>query len=134
MRISNPNGSFLQKGKEDQKIRLLRGETVKEECISMGEESLSLEELQEIYENKLESVYPCNIKTEGTAKTFTCQERSSLAPAVKTASPKVLIPVFPGTNCEYDTAKAFADAGAKPEIFVIRINTAEEYSRSVEAL
>ena len=126
-------GAFLLELKEDEKIGILLGETVKEECISMGEESLSLEELQEIYENKLESVYPCNIKTEGTAKTFTCQERSSLAPAVKTASPKVLIPVFPGTNCEYDTAKAFEDAGAKPEIFVIRNNTAEEVARSVEA-
>ena len=52
---------------------------------------------------------------------------------MKTASPKVLIPVFPGTNCEYDTAKAFEDAGAKPEIFVIRNNTAEEVARSVEA-
>ena len=99
----------------------------------MGNESLSLEEVQEIYENKLESVYACNIQSEGTAETFTCEERSHLAPAVKTASPKVLIPVFPGTNCEYDTAKAFADAGATPEIFVIRNNTAEEVARSVEA-
>ena len=126
-------GAFLLELTEEEKVGILLGETVEKECISMGEESLSLEELQEIYENKLESVYPCNIKTEGTAKTFTCKERSTLAPAVKTVSPKVLIPVFPGTNCEYDTAKAFADAGAKPEIFVIRNNTAEEVARSVEA-
>ena len=61
-------GAFLLELTEDEKLGILLGETVKEECISMGEESLSLEELQEIYENKLESVYPCNIKTDGNGK------------------------------------------------------------------
>ncbi len=42
------------------------------------------------------------------------------APKIGVAKPKVIIPVFPGTNCEYDTAKAFARAGADPEILVIR--------------
>ena len=42
------------------------------------------------------------------------------APAVKAVpSPRVLIPVFPGTNCEYDSARAMERAGAEPEIFVI---------------
>ena len=44
-----------------------------------------------------------------------------------------MIPVFPGTNCEYDTAKAFQDAGAQADIFVIRNTTADDVSRSVEA-
>ena len=43
-----------------------------------------------------------------------------------------MIPVFPGTNCEFDTAKAFADAGADPEIYVIRNLTADDVSRSVD--
>ena len=55
------------------------------------------------------------------------------APAVKAAKPRVLIPVFPGTNCEYDTARAFRDAGADPEIFVVRNLTASAVSESVEA-
>ena len=54
------------------------------------------------------------------------------APTVKVAKPKVLIPVFPGTNCEYDSARAMASAGADPEIFVIRNLSAEDVSRSVE--
>lgn len=53
-------------------------------------------------------------------------------PAVKCAKPKVLIPVFPGTNCEYDTAKAFERAGAEADIFVINNLTADGVSRSVE--
>ena len=48
------------------------------------------------------------------------------------AKPRVLIPVFPGTNCEYDSAKAVADGGAIPEIFVINNRTAEDINRSVE--
>ena len=63
---------------------------------------------------------------------FTFRTRSALASEVKFAKPRVLIPVFPGTNCEYDTAKAFADAGAEPEIFVIRNRSAEEVARSAE--
>jgi len=53
-------------------------------------------------------------------------------PAVKTARPKVLIPAFPGTNCEFDTAKALRDAGAEPRIMVIRNLTAADISRSVD--
>ena len=44
----------------------------------------------------------------------------------------MLIPVFPGTNCEYDTAKAFLDAGANAEIFVIKNLTASDVAYSVE--
>ena len=49
------------------------------------------------------------------------------------AKPKVLIPVFPGTNCEFDTAKAFADGGAEPEIFVIKNLTASAIAESVDS-
>ena len=54
-------------------------------------------------------------------------------PLVRTPSPKVLIPAFPGTNCEYDSARAFAAAGAEPEILVIRNLSAEGISESVSA-
>ena len=54
------------------------------------------------------------------------------APAVKCARPKVLIPVFPGTNCEYDSAKAVLDAGADAEIFVVNNLTKDGIRRSAE--
>ena len=125
-------GAFVLELADGEPVGTLLGETTEMPEISMGNETLSLAELQEIYENKLESVYSCNIGTQGKVQKFTYAEHSTLAPAIKTASPKVLIPVFPGTNCEYDTAKAFADAGASPEIFVIRNHTADEVARSVE--
>ena len=95
-------------------------------------ESVSFSAVETAYENKLEPVFPCNI---GSAKTvdnvrFTGDTRFSAR--FSCARPKVLIPAFPGTNCEYDSAKAVADAGADPEIFVIKNLDAESIKRSVE--
>ena len=92
-----------------------------------------MEELSDIYENKLESVYSCNIPSENkdipkfeyTAKTYP-------KPAIKLAKPKVLIPVFPGTNCEYDSAKAVEAAGAEAEIFIINNLSAHTVAESVK--
>ena len=56
------------------------------------------------------------------------------APAVKVAKPKVLIPVFPGTNCEYDSARAVMAAGGDAEIVVVRNLTADDVARSVESV
>ncbi|MDD6265271.1 MAG: phosphoribosylformylglycinamidine synthase [Clostridia bacterium] len=94
---------------------------------------IQLSALHDIYENKLESVFPCNIKNCGKQpETFSFTESKWASPAVKVAKPKVIIPVFPGTNCEYDSAKAVRDAGAEPEIIVINNLSANGISRSVE--
>jgi len=111
---------------------LLIGETAEDGCISFGDESLELSELCGIYEDKLESVYPCNIKTETENPDNLCYKSEKIFSAsVKSAKPHVLIPVFPGTNCEYDSAKAFARAGAEPEIFVINNLTAADVAASI---
>lgn len=75
--------------------------------------------LEAIYENKLESVYPVAQNNPVKTQNFSYQAGLRTAPHIKCAKPKVLIPVFPGTNCEYDSAKAMCDAGADAEIFVI---------------
>ena len=54
------------------------------------------------------------------------------APAIKVAKPKVLIPAFPGTNCEFDSAKAMRDAGADPEIIVIKNLTPSGIQSSID--
>ena len=56
----------------------------------------------------------------------------SAAPAIKCAKPKTLIPVFPGTNCEYDTARAVIAAGGDAEILVIRNLTADQVAESAD--
>ncbi len=109
------------------------GETTEKELISYNGEIIMLSELDKIYEDKLESVYSCNIKQSASKiETFNYKASSYPAPAIKCAKPKVLIPAFPGTNCEYDSAKAVSDAGATPEIIVINNLNSDGIQRSVE--
>ena len=109
------------------------GLTTEKGVLKLGNEEVSLEGQLKIYEDKLESVYACNIPGEGgPMQTVSYMAPMPVAPAIKVAKPKVLIPVFPGTNCEYDSAKAVAAAGAEPEIFVVKNRTADAISRSVE--
>ncbi len=101
--------------------------------ITYNNDEISFCELNSLYEGKLESVFPT---LEGGAakqyESFSFSESSRPAPAVKVAKPKILIPVFPGTNCEYDSAKVMRDAGAEPEIFVINNLTKDGIARSAE--
>ena len=127
-------GAFILELSEDVPIGVPLGETSAVGAISLGSERLLLTDLLQIYEEKLEPVYACNIPTPAqSVENYTFRTRSACASEVKFAKPRVLIPVFPGTNCEYDTAKAFADAGAQPEIFVIRNRTAQEVALSAHA-
>ncbi|MBR3297396.1 MAG: phosphoribosylformylglycinamidine synthase subunit PurQ, partial [Firmicutes bacterium] len=93
--------------------------------------------LLSLYENKLEGVYTCNSVPEPDGALWTDSFGGNLnrkAPAVKVAKPKVIIPVFPGTNCEFDSAKAVRAAGAEAEILVIKNRTADGIKESTDAL
>ncbi len=126
-------GSFLLEVAEDVEGALPIGRITEKKEISYKGESLALDRLQGIYEDKLESVYTCNIPdSQGPMELFSFQGKGAAAPSVKCAKPKVLIPVFPGTNCEYDSAKAMADAGAEPEIMVVNNLSPQGIARSVE--
>ena len=125
-------GAFLLEIDGDTDETVL-GETTDDGNLSFGNETIKLTELQRVWEDKLESVYACNIPASGAPmETFSASETERKAPTVRCARPRVLIPAFPGTNCEYDSAKAMRDAGAEPEIVVINNLTAKGISRSVE--
>ena len=126
-------GTFLLEVSEEVADAVTIGTITDDAKISLGGESVELQELLSIYENKLEGVYSCNIADKKTpVENFAYSAKSYPAPAIKTAKPKVLIPAFPGTNCEYDSAKAMRDAGAQPEIIVINNLTASGIQSSVE--
>ena len=145
-------GAFILETAEAVPGGLILGRVTEEPLFTLGEEQLSLRELLEIYESRLESVYPTGNPTpagetsdflkgvrswpasvaEQRTETFSHAAESWPSPAVKTARPRVLIPAFPGTNCEYDSARAAEDAGAEAEILVVRNLTAGEIARSVE--
>ena len=126
-------GAFVLEATDDLGFGTVIGETTADGKLSFAGESVEIAELLKIYEEKLESVFSCNIETEGAVENFKYRTDVRPSPAIKTAKPKVLIPVFPGTNCEFDTAKALRTAGADPEIFVINNLTAAGITRSVEA-
>ncbi len=136
------NGKLSEEEKEsifnscsgDSMIELLSlGKITDNDFFSLGDESVSLSELSEKYENKLEKVFPCNIPSENTdIPVFTYEAENVKSCSIKVSKPRVLIPVFPGTNCEYDTAKRFEKAGAETEVFVINNLSKENLSRSIE--
>ncbi|MBQ3211062.1 MAG: phosphoribosylformylglycinamidine synthase [Oscillospiraceae bacterium] len=127
-------GAFLLEVQGDVNVGKLIGTVTDKAEIGYKGESLALNELLGIYEGKLESVYSCNIPTVGKKiELFSYENTERQAPAVKVARPRVLIPVFPGTNCEFDSAKVMRDAGAEPEIMVINNLTSEGIARSVES-
>ena len=127
------SGAILAELTEETEDAVRLGVTTAEEAIDLGREHASLTDLLAWNEAVLEDVYPT--KTDGEKRpvqlvSFTVENRA--APALRTTGPKALIPVFPGTNCEYDTARALREAGAEAEIFVLRNLTAEDVQRSVE--
>ncbi len=125
-------GSFVLE-MADGTVGKVLGVTTADGSFSYRGETLSQAQVLSAYENKLESVYACNIPTPAqNLETFSYEAAQRKAPAVKVARPKVLIPAFPGTNCEYDSAKAVRDAGAEPEIIVINNLSADGIARSVE--
>ncbi|HIS24940.1 MAG TPA: phosphoribosylformylglycinamidine synthase [Candidatus Faeciplasma gallinarum] len=127
-------GCFLLEMADGENIDAeLVGTTTDDGQISYKDETLAIGKLLSLYEDKLESVYSCNIKNSGTKfENFSYSVQSHKTAAVKRARPKVLIPAFPGTNCEYDSAKAVSDAGAEPEILVINNLSADGISASID--
>ena len=126
-------GSFILELSDESDVGVTLGRVTEAQFFTHGSSAVCLTKLTKAYEDKLESVYSCNIespKDQVETVSFVAEHRA--APAVKCAKPRVLIPVFPGTNCEYDSAKAVSDAGAEAEIFVINNLTADGIKRSAE--
>jgi len=125
-------GSFLVETDSEIEGAKLVGTTSELDEISIAGERIALSELCSLYENKLEKIYHCNIETpDKKVEAFSYNGEKVRGASIKVASPKVLIPVFPGTNCEYDSAKAFEKAGAKAEIFVINNLSSANVAESV---
>ena len=110
------------------------GETTEAPFIALPGEAVSVEELLKLNDEVLENVYPTKAGTTETVAPISCDKRSPAVVKSKIARPKAIIPVFPGTNCEYDTANACLRAGIEPEILVVRNLTTDLLAQSAEAL
>ncbi len=111
------------------------GHVVAEPVLKYGDKTVCLGSTYETYAGKLEGVYPVHTTGED-AKVETIGSPADRYTRVRTtehfAKPKVLIPAFPGTNCEFDTAKALATVGFVPEIVVVRNLTSAAVAESVD--
>ena len=118
------------------------GTTQEDPSIVMGDTTISLDDLTNSYESTLASIFPIYAKEKNFGDTSTSANSKLLhttqsKPCSKYTSlshPKVLIPVFPGTNCEYESARAFTEHGAKIETLVIRNRSSQELQESIQAL
>ncbi|MCQ4636190.1 phosphoribosylformylglycinamidine synthase [Anaerovorax odorimutans] len=114
----------------------LIGKTTEESIIEMKGVSMDLSDIISRWEQPLESVFPVRTKdnTDEKPQKLSFTERNTKAPAVKIAKPRVLIPAFPGTNCEMDSKRAFERAGAQADIHIIRNMTQSQLIDSIEEL
>jgi len=128
-------GQIIAELSEEVEGAELIGWTTEEAAITYGGETVAISELYTLNTAVLEKVYPTEtVETKAEIPAFCATGAIAKAPAIKVAKPKVLIPVFPGTNCEFDSARAVIAAGAEAEIAVIRNLTADDVARSVETV
>ena len=119
----NAFGFVVELAAQAPQIGVLLGETTEQALLSLDAEQIALDELLPIYEGKLERVFPLHpLQDTQDADPVPClyspaskwsRARSSIA------QPRFLLPVSPGTNCEYDTARAIERAGGIAEVFII---------------
>lgn len=96
------------------------GETSKNYKLYYGEEEIELQEIENLSFNVLEKVYPLNAKEEeGDCKNISYKAKNILVSKNRVAKPKVLIPSFPGTNCEIDSMRALERVGLESETIII---------------
>ena len=128
-------GSFVLEVAEDidnAKLELL-GTTTSEKTIVVNENVvLDLEELIRLWEEPLEKVFPTRVEQKGEARNILSQKTPTITRKLPITRPHVFIPVFPGTNCEYDSAKAFEDAGAIVSTVVFKNLKPQDIQDSIE--
>ncbi len=108
------------------------GHTTQAYALECAGETLPLGPLTEAYEAKLAPVFPYAGGQGQTVKTVTHAAQAWPKPAILTKKPLALIPAFPGTNCEEDTARALRRAGAEPHVLLVKNLTPSAIAESIE--
>lgn len=113
----------------------LMGITTAKAEIFLGGETVDVDELRLTAERVLEGVYPTQTPAERIlVPTLSHAQRAPIVARSRVSRPRAVIPVFPGTNCEYDTAAACMKAGIQPEILVVRNSDSKTLGQSALAL
>ncbi|NCB05735.1 MAG: phosphoribosylformylglycinamidine synthase, partial [Clostridia bacterium] len=128
-------GAFVVELAQGETIGTTLGETQEQRRIVWRWEAIDLTALEAAYENTLEAVFPTRTNTERDLPelpVFHASER--IKPRVSgTAKPRFVIPVFPGTNCEYESARAVERAGGVADVFVLQTASSDAIAQSLRA-
>lgn len=129
-------GSFiieLKEGVEVEKAQLLGNTIVEEKIIVKDKVEFTIDSLIEMWEEPLEKVFPTKLKEEiKKANNIISDKTCSITRKMPITKPRVFVPVFPGTNCEYDVARAFEDAGAIANMVVFKNLKPTNIQESIE--
>jgi phosphoribosylformylglycinamidine synthase len=110
------------------------GKTIEERVIRYQDEEIALMDLVETYLTTMNDIYPPFLPSHGDGAVCPTWDKQLYVHSDRKVKPQVVIPVFPGTNCEYDSADAFALAGAESKVLVIRNQTPSELADSIKEL
>ena len=114
---------------------IVLGHTTDQAIIAVGDCHIPLTEALDAWQQPLDCIFPERKQRSGQRLDINnYNSRNTSRPIIRTACPTVLIPVFPGTNCEYDSARVFRQAGAHVELLVFRNLTAQAVQESLDAL
>ena len=112
------------------------GNTVKEKSIFIENEEIDIDFIYNKYCEVLEPIFPTRVESikEKIETISFITDTKSCKSGISLASPKVFIPTFPGTNCEYDSARVFEKAGAKTSIKVFKNLTDKDIESSIDSM
>ncbi len=127
-------GSILVEALAPIEGALLLGETVVDKSLTVNGEALDLAELYKANSVGFEKIYPARGLSGEPCRVGDCERKAPAYNGPKVDEVRVYLPVFPGTNCDYDTARAFERAGAKTHIGVFRNLTGEDIMSSIATM
>ncbi|MBR0383520.1 MAG: phosphoribosylformylglycinamidine synthase [Eubacteriaceae bacterium] len=127
-------GDLIIETREDIEGALFVGMTTEDRQVSAADTVMDLNELTAAWQKPLWDIYPETAEAPGEAKNAMYDRGPVIASSASFAAPRVFIPVFPGTNCEYDTVKAFERAGASCETVVFNNRSSQAIDASVDQM
>ncbi len=108
--------------------------TIKDNYIEIDKKKISLDEIKDVNSNVLNKVFKSVEDSVVNTELYNYKSDKKLSANISIAKPSVIIPIFPGTNCEYDTTRAFERAGAKVKTYIMKNITISDIEESIKEL
>ncbi|MGL4606499.1 MAG: phosphoribosylformylglycinamidine synthase [Eubacteriaceae bacterium] len=127
-------GSILVESFDELDFGILIGKTNDRKEMVFNKEKVAVKDLIEIWQEPMREVYPEKVDVSGKVATISYRGKAHCKATSKFGKPQIFIPVFPGTNCEYDSVKAFEKSGGKPVTTIFRNKNSKDINESIEQM